>query len=404
MKRSFAAAVVFSVYTFVILAAGFWMGRTGWPLVELGVPVAVAPPEAEEQFAPFWEVWNLVNARYVNQPLDPDTLTEGAINGMLNTLDDPHTRYLPPAQEEAARENMEGEFSGIGVLVEMVDDQITIVSPFEGSPAEAAGLNPGDVLLEADGVSLEDASLSDAADLIRGPAGTTVHLVVSRNGEIFEVDVERDVIRIPSVRGEMLEGNIAYVRLNRFANLTAEEMEETLAGLMAQNPDGLILDVRNNPGGGLQPAITVADQFLPEGVILVERFGGGREELYESTDEGMAENIPMVVLMNEGSASAAEVLAGALRDRERATLIGTTTFGKGTVQTWHPLSNGGGVRITVARWLTPNGVWLHEDGLEPDIRVAPLDAEEAQAHPLAPSDDEAAEDAQLRAAIEFLKE
>ncbi|MDX1664487.1 MAG: S41 family peptidase [Candidatus Promineifilaceae bacterium] len=404
MKRSFAAAVVFSVYTFVILAAGFWMGRTGWPLVELGVPVAVAPPEAEEQFAPFWEVWNLVNARYVNQPLDPDTLTEGAINGMLNTLDDPHTRYLPPAQEEAARENMEGEFSGIGVLVEMVDDQITIVSPFEGSPAEAAGLNPGDVLLEADGVSLEDASLSDAADLIRGPAGTTVHLVVSRNGEIFEVDVERDVIRIPSVRGEMLEANIAYVRLNRFANLTAEEMEETLAGLMAQNPDGLILDVRNNPGGGLQPAITVADQFLPEGVILVERFGGGREELYESTDEGMAENIPMVVLMNEGSASAAEVLAGALRDRERATLIGTTTFGKGTVQTWHPLSNGGGVRITVARWLTPNGVWLHEDGLEPDIRVAPLDAEEAQAHPLAPSDDEAAEDAQLRAAIEFLKE
>lgn len=395
MRKRTPIFFFFILYTFITFAGGYWMGRTGWPLIQLGIATSTVPPEARETFAPFWEVWNLVNDRYFEQPLDPVVLTEGAIEGMLNTLDDPNTRYLPPAVEESARQSMEGELQGIGVLVEFVNGNITVVSPFEGSPAEEAGLEPGDVIREADGVDLSGLDLSEAAELIRGPAGTTVNLVIQRDGEIFEVDVERDVIQIPSVRSEMLEQNIAYVRLSRFSNPTPDELRTALEELMAQNPDGLILDMRNNPGGGLTTAVEVADEFLAEGTILVERFGGGDERVFEASDEGFAQEIPMVVLVNEGSASASEVVAGALRDQDRATLIGATTFGKGTVQTWHTLSNGGGVRITFARWLTPDGTWVTEGGLEPDIIVETPD------QPPAP-DEEEAEDPQLEAAINLL--
>lgn len=388
---------LFIVYTLIVFAGAYWMGRSGWPLIQLGVATSTVPAEARETFAPFWEVWNLVNDRYYDQPVDPVTLTEGAIQGMLDTLEDPHTRYLPPAAEESARQSMEGELQGIGVLVEYVDGDITVVSPFEGSPADEAGLEPGDILREADGVELTGMNLTEAAELIRGPAGTVVHLVVERNGDTFEVDVERDLINIPSIRSEMLEENVAYVRVSRFSNPTPEELKMALEDLMAQNPRGLILDLRNNPGGGLNTAVDIADQFLTEGPVLIERFGSGEERVLEASDEGLAQDIPMVVLINEGSASAAEVVAGALRDRNRATLLGTTTFGKGTVQTWHSLSNGGGVRITFARWLTPDGTWVTEGGLEPDIMVQMPDQPPA-------AGEEDVEDAQLDAAINFLTE
>jgi carboxyl-terminal processing protease len=368
------------------------MGLTGWPLIQLGITTPAVPPEVRSTFAPFWETWNLVNERYFDQPLDPEILTQGAIEGMLGTLEDPHTRYLAPAAEEAARSSMEGEIQGIGVLVEYRDGNVTVVSPFEGSPAEEAGIEPGDILREADGVDLTGMNLDDAAELIRGPAGTTVHLVIERDGSLVEIDVRRDVIEVPSVRGEMLEENIAYVRLNRFGNRTTDELQSLLEELLAQDPRGLILDLRNNPGGGLGTSVDVADEFLPEGTVLLERFGSGRERVYESTDAGLAQEIPMVVLINEGSASASEVLAGALRDRDRATLIGVTSFGKGTVQEWHGLSNGGGVRFTIARWLTPDGTWVHEEGISPD-QVVPL-PETAEG--------EDSVDIQLDAAIEHL--
>jgi len=385
---------LFIVYTFVIFAGAYWMGRSGWPLIQLGIATSTVPPEARDTFAPFWEVWNLVNDRYYEQPVDPVALTEGAIQGMLDTLEDPNTRYLPPAAEESARQSMEGELEGIGVLVEYVDGNVTVVSPFEGSPAEAAGLEPGDIIREADGVELTGMDLTAAAELIRGPAGTVVHLVLERNGDTFEVDVERDEIRIPSVRTEMLEENIGYLRLSRFRDPVPGELRDALEELMAQNPEGLILDLRNNPGGGLNTAVDVADQFLTEGPVLIERFGSGEERVFEASDDGLAQEIPMVVLVNEGSASASEVVAGALRDRDRATLVGTTTFGKGTVQTWHALSNGGGVRITFARWLTPDGTWVTEGGLEPDVIVEIPETPAGDGQP--------PEDAQLQTAISLL--
>lgn len=393
MKRPLLITL-FLIYSVILFAASYMMGASNWPLSQLGLASSRVPPEAEEVFDPFWEVWNLVNSQYFDQPLEAENLMEGAIEGMLARLDDPNTRYLEPAVEESARDSMEGEIQGIGVLVEMVDEQITVVSPFEGSPAERAGIRPGDVLLEADGVDLVGMDLSEAASLIRGPAGTEVQLVILRGEETIDFSVTRDVVEIPSVRGEMLEGSLAYVRLSRFGNRTPEELSDVLEDLLSHNPRGMILDLRNNPGGGLDSSVEIADAFLEEGVVLIEEFGTGRERVFRSSDSGMAEDIPLVVLINEGSASASEVLAGAIRDQERGVLIGSTTFGKGTVQTWHALSNGGGVRITTARWITPDGVWVNETGIMPDVVVHSPESPPA----------DLSDDAQLQAAIEQLQE
>lgn len=383
------------IFGVVIFAGGYWFGQSPLAPVYLFYPETNSPDEVEDIFAPFWETWQLVHTRFYELPVDDVALTDGAINGMLEVLGDPYTRYLPPVDEQAAREQMAGEIQGIGVLVEFVDGDITIVSPFEGSPAEAAGLQAGDILRSADGVDLTGLDLTDAAGLVRGPAGTTVSLVVERDGETFSIDVVRDVISIPSVRGEMLEDNIAYVRLSRFGDQSAAEMSEVLQPLLAENPAGLILDLRGNPGGGLTTAVNVADLFLDEGTILVQRFGTGDERVFKSEDGGLAVNIPMVVLVDEGSASASEVLAGAIRDRERGILVGQTTFGKGTMQTWQALSNDGGVRITNARWLTPDGTWVNEEGLVPDLEVTLPEI-------TAESDPDTFTDTQLDAAITYL--
>lgn len=346
-----------------------------------------------EEFTPFWEVWDLVHQRYLRQPVDDVALVEGAIDGMLATLDDPHTRYLPPQDQSAAQESMAGEFQGIGAEVEDVDGNITVVSPIDGSPAAAAGIRPGDILREADGVALTGMDVAEAAALVRGPAGTTVSLVIERDGELLNIDIVRDVIKLATVRGEMLDGGIAYVRLSRFGNTTDEELSDLLLELVSQDPSGLILDLRHNPGGALDTTVKIADQFLDEGMVLFERFGDGEERLFEASDEGLVEDIPMVVLIDEGSASASEVLAGAIQDRGRGTLIGQVSFGKGTVQTWHTLSNDGGVRVTIAEWLTPEKGSINDIGLTPDYYI-PL--------PETAVDGEF-EDTQLQAAIDFLQ-
>ena len=372
--------------------AGYVVGQSPWaPYAFFGAPTST-PDEAKASFAPFWEVWNLVHARYYDQPVDDVLLTKGAIDGMLAVLDDPHTRYLSPTDEEAARDAMSGEFQGIGAEVEAVDQDIVIVSPIEGSPAEAAGLQPGDILRQADGVDLTGMDVYEAAQLVRGPAGTAVRLLIERGDESFEIEIVRDYVELKSVRSEILDGNIAYLRLSRFGNQSGDELEQALEEMMAANPAGLILDLRRNPGGSLDTAVDIADQFLPEGIILREQFGDGAQQLYESTDKGLAETVPLVVLIDEGSASASEVLAGAIRDEDRGILIGQTSFGKGTVQTWQGLSNGGGVRLTIARWLTPDKTWIHGTGLEPDYFIPLPDTAAGEAF----------EDTQLQAAISYL--
>lgn len=390
-ERAFTISTVI-IIIFLAFSMGYFLGQSPWAPYPLFGAATTTPVEAKETFEPFWEAWNLVHARYYDLPVDDELLTEGAIDGMLAVLGDDHTRYLSPRDEEAARQSMSGEFQGIGAEVEGRDGFITVVSPIDGSPAAAADLRPGDRLLEADGVDLFGMDVSDAAALVRGPAGTAVLLLISRGDEQFELEIVRDTVELKSVRSEILDDNIAYLRLNRFGDKSAEELSESLAELMAANPSGLILDLRRNPGGSLNTAVDIADEFLPQGPILIERFGNDSQRLHEATNKGIAEDIPLVVLIDEGSASASEVLAGAIRDDNRGTLIGQTTFGKGTVQTWQGLSNGGGIRLTIARWLTPNETWVHKKGLDPDYFI-PLPEFDA---------DVEFEDTQLQAAIDFL--
>lgn len=391
MKSRFAALLFIVVALVIGFNAGYVLGQS--PVAPFKVfPAAFPTGDGGEAFAPFWETVDMVQTKYYRQPVDNDLLVEGAINGMLEALGDQHTRYLSPQDEIAEREGFEGEMQGIGAEVSEEDGNIVIVSPIDGSPAAAADLRPGDILRQADGVDLTGMSVMEAAALVRGPQGTEVTLLVERNGETFEITIERDVVQIRSVRGEMLDDNLAYVRLSRFGVPTETELQETLTELMAQEPAGLILDLRRNPGGGLDTVVNVADEFLPEGTVLTEEFAEGVNQVFKTKDGGLAENIPMVVLIDEGSASASEVLAGAIQDLGRGPLIGQTSYGKGTVQTWQQLSNGGGLRLTIARWLTPDNRWVHEEGLTPDYLILLPDPATATEF----------EDTQLQGAIDYL--
>ncbi len=367
MKSRVSTVLIVILFTFVGFNAGYVLGQS--PAAPIHLFGSWAGGIYHDAMDPIAEVWDLVHTRYYEQPVDDEALVGGAIEGMLASLGDTHTRYLSPEAEASARASMQGEFQGIGAEVESIDGNVTVVSPIDGSPAKAAGLQPGDILREADGVDLTGMDVSEAAGLVRGPAGTAVSLLIERDGETFTVDIVRDVIKLDSVRGEMLDEGIAYVRLSQFGERSPQELMAKLEELLVQDPVGLIFDLRHNPGGGLSSVVDIADLFLPQGTVLIERFGNGHDEVFAATDEGLAQDIPLVVLVDEGSASAAEVLAGAIQDQGRGVLIGQTTFGKGTVQTWQGLSNGGGVRLTIARWLTPDENWVHQKGLEPDYTV-----------------------------------
>ncbi len=392
MNSRFASGFTFVVFGLLFFFGGYVFGQSPVAPLQVFADTAV-PSTVDEQFVPFWETWNLVHERYLRQPVDDEVLVKGAIDGMLASLGDPHTRYLSPQDQQAAEESMDGEFQGIGAEVEDVDGNITVVAPIDGSPAAAAGIQPGDILRVADGVELTGMDVTEAAALVRGPAGTTVSLVIERDGERINLDIVRDVIKLATVRGEILDEGIAYLRLSRFGNTTDEELQEMLPGLLAENPSGLILDLRRNPGGSLDTVVDIADQFLSGGMALVERFGDGEERPFEISDDGLAQDIPLVVLIDEGSASASEVLAGAIQDRGRGVLIGQISFGKGTVQTWHTLSNNGGVRVTIAEWLTPNKNSIDQIGLTPDYYIPLPDVENGAEF----------EDTQLQAAIDYLQ-
>lgn len=388
-KNRWPTTLTIVIFTFLGFFVGYAVAQSP------SAPFRLFPGtnNSDAQLEPFYEVWDLVQTRYYEQPLNEETLVEGAIVGMLESLEDTHTRYLSPADQEAAQRTFSGEYQGIGTVVEDVDGNITVVSPIDDSPAEAAGLQPGDILRAADGVELTGMDIAEAANLVRGPAGSAVLLLVERDGETFEVEIERDVVKLVSATGEVLEEGFAYIRLNRFSDTTYDELSALLPDLLAQNPSGLILDLRRNPGGALNVTVDIADEFLNEGTVLVEQFGDGNERVFESENGGLVEDIPLVVLIDEGSASASEVLAGAIQDRGRGTIIGQTSFGKGTVQTWHTLSNQGGLRLTIAQWLTPDNLSIHESGLTPDYFIPLEEPENA---------DVEFEDSQLQAAIEFL--
>jgi carboxyl-terminal processing protease len=369
-------------------AGGFVAGRV-IPLSGIpGVPqsVTMSPPtvspeqqsatplELQTLFEPFWEAWTLVHENYVDQPVNDVELMRGAIRGMMQALGDRHSSYMDPKDFADANASLEGEYEGIGAYVDTGAEYLTITSPIPGSPAEKAGLLPGDQVVAIDGEDMTGVNPEVARTKVLGPANTVVHLTILREGadELLEFDVVRAKITIKSVSGEMREDGIAYIQVTTFGDKTTPELLDALKTLMPQNPKGIILDLRNNGGGYLSTSVEVASQFLDSGVVLYEQYGDGSRKTYEVIPGGLATdtNIPMVALINEGSASASEIVAGALQDNGRAKLVGETSFGKGSVQNWIELSgDNGAVRITIAKWLTPNGNTIHEIGLTPDVIV-----------------------------------
>ena len=352
------------------------------------------PSDQQTLFAPFWETWNIIHDQYVDQPVDDVKLMQGAINGMMEALGDKHSTFMDPQTFESANAELAGSYEGIGAYVDTTADYLTIISPMPGSPAEKAGLQNGDKIIKIDGEDMTGINGELARRKVLGPAGSTVIITVSRKDvpEPLEFSIVRDKIVVKSATGEMLENDIAYMQVNTFGENTTIELTAALTELMAQNPKGLVLDLRNNGGGYLSTSVEVTSQFISDGVVLYEKFGDGKQNEFKALPGGLATEIPMVVLINEGSASASEIVAGALQDYGRAKLIGVVSYGKGSVQNWIPLSNDqGAVRVTIAKWYTPNDNTIDGVGLTPDVYVT-----------MTEEDYKADLDPQLDAAVETL--
>ena len=328
------------------------------------------PAEADEAFEPFWQVFNLIKSDYLDE-IDTSVLVDGAISGMVDALEDQYSGYMNPEVYDLLNSDLEGEIEGIGVVIHTVEEtsEIEVVGVLEGTPAQLAGLMNGDIFVTVDGQEVTGMNQTELAVLVRGPAGTSVEITVRRGTEMLDFTVERAHIIIPNVEYEVLDGNYGYVKLNQFTAEARADLDDAFATLDVNSLNGLVLDFRDNPGGLLSSAIDIASAFVEEGTVVIEDFGDDGSQTFTANGSFAGITVPIVLLVNESSASASELVAGALQDTGAATIIGETTLGKGTVQTWHPLINGGGVRLTIARWLTPSGRWIHEQGIEPDITI-----------------------------------
>jgi len=365
----FAGAVFVWLLLATACSSGYLIGQSVTPAAPTAAP---SPENAEDLFAPFWQAWDIVHNQYVDQPVDDLVLMRGAIKGMMEALGDQHTSYMDPTEYEDATSYLQGEYEGIGAWVNTDADYLTITNPMPGSPAEKAGLQAGDQIIAIDGEDMTSVDPELARLRVLGPKGSSVVLTIQRPSleESFDVTIQRATIVVPSVTSKMLEGDIAYVQIATFGEKTTSELRAALKDLLAQSPKGLIVDLRNNGGGALATAIEVGSEFIGDGVIMVEQFGDGRQNIFEARPGGEATDIPLVVLVNQWSASASELVAGAIQDRGRGKLVGVVTFGKCTVQNWIPLSDDeGAVKVTIARWLTPNERNIHQVGLTPDVIV-----------------------------------
>lgn len=429
MVRKGRAVLIATLVTLIVAVIAFAGGvavalrwGTALPLVAALGPTSAAqrttPTQLADQFRVFWEAWDAVEQQfYRTEPLDYRQMTYGAIRGMLQSLNDEYTGFDEPVDTAQRQERLAGTFEGIGAYIEYKDGKLLIVSPIEESPAEKAGIKAGDQILKVDDHDMADvlkgldanAATSKAVSLIRGRRGTSVRLVIFRaeTNQTLEFTITRDAIPLISVRGKRLAGNIGYLQVSEFKETTTAELDRALRELQAEPLAGLILDLRNNPGGYLHTAREMLGRFLPDGPALQERFGDGSVKtlsVLRSGDAASAFDVPLIVLINNGSASASEIVAGALHDRQRATLVGEKTFGKGSVQSIRTLSDGSSVRITIAQWLTPNGTLIHKAGIAPDVYVPLLQDEQYRVvlPQRRPTDPSQVNDSQLWWAIRLL--
>lgn len=333
-------------------------------------------------FSEFWDVWRLLERDYLDpEKINQEDLVYGAIQGMTAAVGDPYTVFLPPEEDKRAAEDLAGSFYGVGIELGYIDGILAVVAPLKGMPADLAGVQAGDLILHVNDERKnldEDTtnwSLSEAVDKIRGERNTSVTLTLARENAtppVFDITIERDEIVIPSVELEYVEHNgkrVAHIILYRFGERTADEWDAAVADIRNQQPDAVLLDMRNNPGGYFEDAIDVVSEFVRSGVVVTQQ-GRVTNRDYRVRGIPMLSEYDLAILVNRGSASASEIVAGALRDLKGSQLVGENTFGKGTVQDRRQLDKGGGIHITIARWLLPNGGWIHEEGLPVDVEVS----------------------------------
>ncbi len=380
---------------------GYFVGKRGFIFEVRKNPPKIEitnkyPKDAKVDFSLFWDVWDLVGSNYLERPVDAQKMLYGAISGMVASLGDPYTAFLPPNVNKAMGDALNGVYEGIGAELGLRDNQLVVVSPIDGSPAKAAGIKAGDKILAIDGKSTAGIAVMDAVSKIRGKTNTSVTLNVQTGDESpRDVKITRGTVTISSVSWEDKGDGVAYIRISRFGGDTNKAWAEAVSeiNVKMKELDAVIVDVRGNPGGYLQSSVYIAEEFFNNKTVLWEETSTGEQTSFEAKRVGTFTKVPAVfVLIDEGSASASEILAAALKDNIKATLIGHKSFGKGTIQDAKDFGDGSGVHITIAKWLTPFKVWVHEKGIEPDVKVD-----------ITKEDAEKNIDAQLNKAIDLAK-
>jgi carboxyl-terminal processing protease len=391
----FVAAVLLGV---VLVGASYYGGyKTGYSktkTIEIKGVTDIEPgSEVSADFGVFWQAWSKIKENYLrNSELKEEDMMYGAIQGLAENIGDPYTTFFSPLDAQKFEEDINGEFGGIGAELEERNGQVFVVAPLKDTPAERAGLKPRDIIIKAGDTELFGKSAQDAVKAIRGEPGTKIKLVVTREGVEGSIDIEitREVITVPVVEWEWQDDRIAYVRIVSFSQTAPYAFYNAMREIAAEGPKAMILDLRFNPGGYLEVAVNIAGWFVDRGDIVVkERYASGEDTVFRSYGNALFKNLPVAVLVNGGTASASEILAGALRDNNGSKLVGEQTFGKGTVQTLEELKDGSMLKITVANWVTPNDFIIEGDGLDPDVEIELTE--------------EDTEDVQLKKAIEMLK-
>lgn len=379
-----------------IFVGGYFLGVNGYRAEvtkALRVNISrVTPPDKNVDFSLFWQVWDSLSAKYFDKSkLIPAQMVYGAISGMVSAVGDPYTMYLPPSQNKIVNEDLSGSFEGVGIEIGYKNTHLAVVSPLPGSPAEKAEIKPGDYIVHITdtkkGIDIDSASLglSQAVDYIRGAAGTTVTLTLIRDGDAtpIVVDLKRAKLDVPSIILTWVgkDESIADIKIAKFDSATTGEWDKAVRVVTDKcqtqkaNCKGIIIDLRNNPGGYMQSAVEIASDFVPVNTtVVIQENGDGTRQEYKSDKLPRLSNYKVVILINGGSASASEILSGALRDDKGIKLVGDKSFGKGTIQEPIDISGGSGLHVTTAKWLTPDGTWVHEKGLTPDIEIANKDA------------------------------
>ena len=393
--------ILIPILIIISLAVGF-VGGSYFQIRKISIPIVgdvlnrgLGQPKNVD-FAIFWTAWGLLQDKYVDKDkLNTQDMVYGAIDGMVKAIGDPYTVFFKPKESKEFSEQISGSFSGIGIEIGLRDNMLTVIAPIKNTPAAHAGLLAGDKILKVNDKSTDGMAVDEAVSLIRGQKGTTVRLTYTREKmpSPTEVTITRDVIKVPAVDWKMLNDNTAYIEISIFNGNLDSEFQKIADEVTASGANRIILDLRNDPGGLLDSAINIAGYFLDSNkVVTIEKFSDGTEQPFQTAANGKLKNYPLVVLINKGSASASEILAGALRDNRGVTVVGETSFGKGSVQELAELPQKASLKITIAKWLTPKGESIDENGIKPDIEVK-----------LTEEDIKAEKDPQLDKALELIK-